>query len=130
MTIDSINDLRIVYEIIKIFNELVKEYGIDYKLALKRNEYLKELKQKAREYTHKKSDRRIINFDYDGYLELIELPEEIKSKENAMDYFEEWECIHYRPSQYDCTGQKFIEWFKVFKRRNRWMAYHRVGIDV
>ncbi len=38
--------------------------------------------------------------------------------------------IHGVNSQYDCTGCLFTEWFKVFRRRGRWYAYHCIGMDI
>ena len=34
------------------------------------------------------------------------------------------------PSQYDCTGQLFTNWFKLIRRRGHWFAYHSIGRDV
>lgn len=34
------------------------------------------------------------------------------------------------PSQYDCTGQLFTNWFKLTRRRGHWFAYHSISRDV
>lgn len=44
--------------------------------------------------------------------------------------FTENRYIHGVNSQYDCTGCLFTEWFKVFRRRGRWYAYHCIGMDI
>ena len=66
----------------------------------------------------------------DGYVLLIELPETLENLRDAEEYFEERETICAVPSIFDCTGQAFTSWFKVFKRRDRFMAYHSIGFDV
>lgn len=52
---------------------------------------------------------------------------------NRLDveaWFTENRYIHGVNSQYDCTGCLFTEWFKVFRRRGRWYAYHCIGMDI
>lgn len=74
--------------------------------------------------------RRVIKSDYDGFVELVELPLGIDSYDAADEYFKEYKYVHMTPSQYDCTGQLFTSWYKLFNRRGIWMAYHSIGIDV
>ena len=58
------------------------------------------------------------------------LPEDIQSKEEAREYFREYEYIRYRPTYYDCTGQSFTSWYKIFQKPDgRFWAYHAIGID-
>ena len=66
----------------------------------------------------------------DGYILLMELPDFLESKEEAEEYFEQRHVINATPSIYDCTGQAFTSGYKVFKRRNKFFAYHSVSYDV
>lgn len=83
---------------------------------------------------HKRHDAdtgRVIKSDWDSYITLEELkiPADY-TYDDAVEYFEEYEVIHMVPSQYDCTGQLFTSWYKIFKRNGKWMAYHAVNADV
>ena len=75
-------------------------------------------------------ESRLIKQDNDGYTELVTLPAECKTDEDAVGFFRDYLLLEARPSQYDCTGQLFTSWYKVFKRNGRFMAYHRVCADV
>lgn len=67
-----------------------------------------------------------------GYIELVQLPEELDKahKEIAADWFRANRYLEFYPTPYDCSGQKFTNWFKLFRRRGHWFAYHSVSIDV
>lgn len=115
-------DLRIAYGILRIAGR-----GNTGEFA----EKLAELKQEIRKFNKRSSDRRIVKDNgIDGFVELVELPEYLKSTEDATEYFEEYEVRHAMPSMYDCTGQAFTSWFKVFKRHNKFFAYHSICFDV
>lgn len=90
------------------------------------------LKKAIRGYTHRPSHEDVIVKDYgiDGFLIRFPLPDYIDSKAMAKAYFEDRCEYHYRPSPYDCTGQLFTRWYKLFLRNGRWWAYHSVGCDV
>ena len=65
-------------------------------------------------------------------IQLEQLPDELDSytEDEAQEWFM-WN--RYRtaaPSQYDCTGQLFTNWFKLTRRRGHWFAYHSIGRDV
>lgn len=92
-------------------------------------------KQKAaiRDYSKDKAIRRVIKYDgYGGYVELINmgLPAGVYDKEFAKEFFEHEYYVEMYPSAYDCTGQAFTAWYKVFERGGMWHAYHYVGVDV
>ena len=123
MEIRNKKDLSIAYVLIK-FTE-----GNDVKtLPEATQEMLKDLKKSAREYVKREKDRRLINWDYDGYVELIKLP--VNSLEEAEEYFAENEEKHCPPSQYDCTGNLFTRWHKIARRSDGYYAYHSIGVDV
>lgn len=88
-------------------------------------------KRAIREYLTQDNTRgNIIRSDYDGYVELVEMPEDITNAEQAEGWFEYHLEKEYVPSAYDCTGQLFTVWHKIFIRRGRYHVYHCVGIDV
>ncbi len=76
-------------------------------------------------------ERRIIKDNgMDGYIELVKLPAIVESVEDAKEFFKAFLEIVYRPTYYDCTGQAFTSWYKIFKRNGQFWAYHSVGFDV
>ena len=71
------------------------------------------------------------DYGIDGCVIKFPLPVHITTKEEADDYFMDYEYIYYRPTYYDCTGQTFTSWYKIFRRTDgRFMAYHRISIDL
>ncbi len=118
--INSYTDLKVAYEIL----EIAYESGRSQKAA--------DLKREMRAFFHRPvSERRIIQDDgIDGYTGLLPLPEYIETMDEAVSYFEDYEYRHYYPSAYDCTGQAFTSWYKIFVRGGRFWAYHRVSVDV
>lgn len=118
--INSYTDLKVAYEIL----EIAYESGRSQKAA--------DLKREMRTFFHRPvSERRIIQDDgIDGYTELLPLPEYIETMDEAVSYFEDYEYRNYYPSAYDCTGQAFTSWYKVFVRGGHFWAYHRVSVDV
>lgn len=69
--------------------------------------------------------------DGGGRIALEELPVNPEwCQEDVEAWFTENRYIHGVNSQYDCTGCLFTEWFKVFRRRGRWYAYHCIGMDI
>lgn len=128
----SNHEYRMKCETLYFIEKSIKELRpADYKLYLNRNENIIDLKRTIREYAHRKSDRKYFaESDYGYYKLLIELPEYIKTYEDADEYFKEEEFMTCRPSQYDCIGQHFTLRYKIFKRNGRFMAYHECGMDV
>lgn len=129
----SNHEYRMKYETLYFIKKSVKELRpADYKHYLNRNENIIDLKRTIREYAHRKSDRRYLaNISDDSYYTvLITLPEYIKTYEDADEYFKEEEFMTCRPSQYDCTGQHFTRWYKIFKRNGRFVAFHKCGVDI
>lgn len=123
MIIRNDEHLRLDYMLLSIFEEGSKEGHLK----------AVELKKRIRSYQHLPHCSRVIRDDgIDGYVELMQLPEflDSESKEEATEWFEK-EC-YIEPTRfaYDCTGKPFTNWYKVFRRRGRWFAYHSVGFDV
>lgn len=116
MVINNLQDLRNAYVELMMFGDCGK-IG-------------KNLKKSIRDYNKRTSDRHVIKQDFDYSVWVIDLPEEITSKEAAEDYFKEHEYIERYYTYYDCTGRPFTSWYRVFERNGRWIAYHSIGIDV
>ena len=118
-------NLRDAFKIVHFF----KENGQD------RLKAIIDVKREIRAYLGEESDNdiycKVIKSDYDYYVELLTLGDDDGVTETeAEDYFRETYFIPVYHSQYDCTGKPFTCWYKIFKRRGLWMAYHCVGINV
>ena len=108
----------------------------------KMDEYVQKLKRELRRWAHRDTrvknvgmgfmvESRIVkDYGIDGFIALLALPEVIDTEEDAQEFFKDFIRIDYRPSMYDCTGQAFTSWHKLFKRNGRFYVYHSVGMDV
>ncbi len=96
--------------------------------------FMVSIKKEIRAYNNRPApDSRIVKeYGIDGYLELVRLPNELDKahKEIAADWFRANRYLEFFPTPYDCSGQKFTNRFKLFRRRGHWFAYHSVSIDV
>lgn len=96
------------------------------------DELILKYKRDIRAY-HKDTEAkgRVIR-DYEDGSEIVkvELPPDIVSKEDAENFFNKYMRIEMRPSQYDCTGQLFTSWHRVFMVNGKYICYHCIGIDV
>lgn len=91
------------------------------------------IKREIRNYNNRPSpDVHIICADYDGRLELVQLPDELDEalKADAADWFRDNCYLEAYNSPYDCTGQEFTNRYKLFRRRGHWFAYHSISRDV
>lgn len=93
MQIRSENDLKLAYETINSFKEMLP-------MAQKTDaalEYIKELKRDIRGFFRKEKEklqRRLVKDNgIDGYIVLMQLPSFLNSKEDAAVYFEENEVM-------------------------------------
>lgn len=124
MIVRNKDDLRVAYLLLGIYAEIGK--GDAPKVA--------ETKRQIRAFNNRPDAASVIVRDngIDGYIALQQLPAFTDSYtiEEAQKYFEEVEVIEPTYSLYDCTGIPFTSWFKVFRRRGHWFAYHSVGFDV
>ena len=125
----DMNDVRSNYSAIKVVTDLYDKW----KLPLP-NDLLVEFKRGIRDYFKRESEkpeRRVIHYDGDGCIELLQLPEEVKILEIAKAWFDANELLVYEPSPYDYyTGQKFTGGTKFVKRNGRWWVYHTIWLDV
>lgn len=91
------------------------------------------IKREIRNYNNRPApDVNIICADYDGRLELVQLPDELDEalKADAADWFRDNCYLEAYNSPYDCTGQEFTNRYKLFRRRGHWFAYHSISRDV
>ncbi len=91
------------------------------------------IKREIRNYNNRPApDVHIICADYDGRLELVQLPDELDKahKADAADWFRGNCYLEAYNSPYDCTGQEFTNRYKLFRRHGHWFAYHSVSRDV
>lgn len=91
------------------------------------------VKMEIRAYNNRPvSNVRIISADYDGRLELVQLPDKLDEAHemDATNWFRGNCYLEAYNSPYDCTGQEFTNWFYLSRRRGRWFAYHSVSRDV
>ena len=124
----NMNDVRNNYGVIKVINDIYNKEKMK-----KPKDLLDAYKRGIRDYFKRKDmelERRTIYADYDGYIELLQLPEEVKTLEIAKTWFDVNERRVCRPSMYDCTGQRFTGGTKFVKRNGRWWVYHTVYLDI
>ena len=91
------------------------------------------VKMEIRAYNNRPApDVHIICADYDGRLELVQLPDKLDEahEADAADWFRDNCYLEAYNSPYDCTGQEFTNRYKLFRRRGHWFAYHSVSRDV
>ena len=126
-------ELSTAYGLLRCYKDSLGKEEFEYKDVAA--ELIKEVKAAIRAY-HRKEDaalkargRIVEDNGIDGYVALVELPDGLETLEEANAYFEENMYMEVRESQYDCTGQLFTSWYKVFQRSGRFMAYHRVSCD-
>ena len=95
--------------------------------------FMVSIKKEIRAYNNRPvSNVRIISADYDGRLELVQLPDKLDEAHemDATNWFLNHHYLKSYNSPYDCTGQEFTNWFYLFRRRGHWFAYHSVSFDV
>ena len=125
----DINDessLRAAYVLLHTLNADSAEYGASL------SSLVATVKREIREFHHRPASNSKIIQDrgIDGYIELVRFPDEIDNVEDAKDWFRANCYLECYPTPYDCSGQKFTHWHKMFRRRGHWYAYHSVSVDV
>lgn len=120
MYIRNKEDLKFAYG----FMKLAELHGLD--------SVRDEVKADIRKYLRKpeKEGKVIKEYGIDGFISLSPLPEFLKTKEDANEWFNDNEYLRCMPSPYDCTGQAFTNWYKIFKRGDRFWVYHSISFDV
>ena len=124
------NTIRDAYKFLQMEKELVEEGKIP---SLTTDRVAIMIKREIRDFRDKTKEpwRTAVKNDYDSVWFKFALPEAINTEEQAEDWFDRWERIEAKPSQYDCTGQQFTARYKLFQKPDgRWWCYHLVCIDV
>lgn len=131
----KINDaekLRDAYTLLAFIRDDVPTTTAEQKSGM--SAFMVSIKNEIRAYNNRPApDSRIVEErGIDGYVELVRLPEELDhaNKVDSANWFLTNRYLEYFPTPYDCSGQKFTSWFKLFRRRGHWFAYHSVCIDV
>lgn len=118
------------YEDAKLWESLVRLTS-NRPMSAERKERHDEIKRALRKFYHKSSDGAVNFGEWDSFISKYPLPGWIKTKEEAIEFFEEYEWMRCTPSQYDCTGQMFTYGYCVFQKSDgRWWVYHRIALDV
>ena len=127
MNIQNKTELRYAYDRLLMLQEMKREGGSE-RLAAK----ILIVKKEIRSYLNRPEKKETLVKDYgiDGFILKIDLPDWIKSEDDAVEYFKENEEIRISPSPFDCTGRLFTSWYKVFNTNGTWKAYHSIGADV
>ena len=139
-------EFRAGYETLRLLQEWLKVTQDDERIESLRQRII-DKKRALRAYANRdnkidvgmgfKCEHRIIkDGGIDGYIELVSIPEVYDTLEDTEDgpgaetFFRDFFYREVRPSMYDCTGQSFTNWYKLFKRNGKFWAYHSVGFDV
>lgn len=90
------------------------------------------LKLDIRKYNNRPEPEEILVKDYgiDGYVIRKPLPDCLTTVKDAEEWFKENEYMTCRPSMYDCTGDLFTSWYKIYEKDGRLWCYHSIGVDV
>lgn len=96
--------------------------------------FMVSIKKEIRAYNNRPApDSRIIEeHGINGYIELVRLPDELDdlNEDDAAEWFQANRYYEFRPTYYDCSGQRFTNWYKLHRRCGHWFAYHSVSFDV
>ena len=129
MYIANSSDLKVAYE--ELFFWKSEPRLKDDKMI---NHIIRNLKIGIRDYFKRINRRtgRLVKWDPDGDGEiwLEELPETVKTEQAAEDWFLYHKYREVTPSPYDCTGQLFTAWYKIFQRNGKYIVYHCICRDV
>ena len=115
---------------LRLLSEMVAEKNPEPDCAESIKGYMDTKKREIRAYLNRPVDesRRIVAQDWDWALVRIIIPAE--TMEEAEEWFESNEYIEYYDRGYDCTGQSFTSWYRIFEVGGKFVGYHRVSADV
>ena len=127
MEIRNREDLRLSYMMLRI----AEKQGNMQDFVKKQKEEIRNYYRHEKAFDQMRQNERLVkDYGIDGYILLYALPETLKTEKEADNFFNENERIYYRDYGFDCTGQLFTSWYKIFKRRNRFYVYHSFSRDV
>ena len=112
------------YEWLQLIPKTEKFKNIpEFMVAVKRR-----LRKLNKNFTDGLEENRAIKVYEDGsVIERVVLKAD--TMEQAENEFENEHYIEYWDRGYDCTGQAFTEWHKIFKVRDKFVLYHSIGMD-
>ena len=116
--------MRRCYEFMQILTELkdVKDVPEAF-VAIKRR--IRKLNKELCDYLE---ESRTIKCYEDGSVITREVLR-ANTMEEAEDEFRNEHYIQYWDRGYDCTGQAFTEWHRIFKICDKYVLYHSIGVD-
>ena len=123
------HDLRETWALLKFWEELEKENGRSYQNYIRNYKERIRLQRRADEIN---KDPYIVNTfhcTYDGYFEKIVAEDNGETLDEVEEFFQDNYHIDYYDRGFDCTGQKFTSFHKIFKCAGNWIIYHYVAID-
>ena len=133
--------MKVDYEKLNLYTDIAKETTIETAYALLQVAKVKKvapeaviaLKRRVRSINKEESESGKIIYDYgnggyDGYIYKAVL--EASNMEEAEEEFEDYHRRTYIERGYDCTGQSFTQWHKIFNINGRFVLYHSIGFDV
>ena len=133
MIIRTKSELKIAYEMILMVKEIMQDAETNGCNIEKAKNVLVQYKQDIRNYYKRQDENSLCivkDYGIDGYIELFQFPENVKTIEDAKEWFDENERKSFNYTAYDCTGQAFTGWEKIFVRNGKFYCYHRVCYDV
>lgn len=134
-TIYTDNDLKVAMYILQDVTErnASGKYNsriIEWKKEIR--DYLKNRRSKSGKFAdiYFLDEKSSVLYEDEYRTERSLLPKNIKTKEEAEQYFDENMRIEAYNSMYDCTNQIFTAWHSIFKVGNRFLCYHCTARDV
>ena len=116
------------YEGFVLGMNLRSAYTLLTKLRNEDKELIVALKQYVRKCTNNEESLRVtVRDDGDTYLykEVLE-SDNMKDAENEFQYYHK---RTYVDRGYDCTGQWFTSWHKIFRINGNYVLYHSIACD-
>lgn len=133
-------DLKTLYKEMKLYEKLIEYTKARTDCTVEENnhaiaysekqivKYKKAIREKLKKDDIK--DRVMVKGDWDGYLVKIYCPDWVETMEDAEEWFDDYERIEMIYYPWDCTGQLFTCWYRIFNVNGKWICYHDVALDV
>ena len=106
--------------------------GLEYNDAIARWRHTWKLKAREiyREEERTKDPYRVYVIDRgDDYIEKLVGDYDGETREEVEEWFRDNYYRTYCDRGYDCTGQLFTSWYKIFLVDGKWIIYHCIAID-
>ena len=128
--ITTARTVRVDIATIRFYEEQIASGRYDDDQLAHPKEFLVELKRSVRKYLHRPpiTTRMVANFG-DSCITL-DIWDDMESYEAVVDKFMRTQYMEYRWSPFDCTGQLFTHWYKIWEKDGKWLVYHCFGRDV